>query len=147
MIRFTQAIAQLRAVAGEEIIRYVSERKSSCDRSGVWELCSRGGVSLATVDVHNNVTAVHAMPTLTGENTSTARVNTTRVACQACGQPKVLQGRALSGADQHMALSGIASRWLLLRHRSQTLPSHARYISRVSSRRLASLSCSALVST
>lgn len=97
MIRFTQAIAQLRAVAGEEIIRYVSEDKSSCDRNGVWELCSRGGVVLATVDVPNNTTAVHAMPRLNAANATTAKVQTTRVICQACKQPKVLKGRAASG--------------------------------------------------
>lgn len=97
MIRFTQAIAQLRAVAGEEIIRYVSEAKSSCDRNGVWELCSRGGVVLATVDVANNTTAVHAMPRLTPQQATTAKVQTTRVICQACKQPKVLPGRAVSG--------------------------------------------------
>lgn len=97
MIRFTQAIAQLRAVAGEEIVRYVSEAQSSCDRNGVWELCSRGGVVLATVDVPNNTTAVHAMPRLNAANATTAKVQTTRVVCQACKQPKVLPGRAVSG--------------------------------------------------
>lgn len=91
---YDAAIAFLVNVAGQEVAQLVS--RSASRRGGhVWELCSKGGIAIATVDTINTVAMIHAMPDL--HDATTASVLTTRVQCDRCKQPKVLPGRAASG--------------------------------------------------
>lgn len=100
---YAAALAFLTSVAGQELVQHVSRGKSH--RVGhVWEFESAGGVALATVDVHNSVAQVHAMPDL--RDATTATVSTTRVQCDSCRQPKVLPGRAASGVHYRCGQCG-----------------------------------------